>query len=449
MEHILDRSPLDFIACSHCFRPHSSPPHSTFLTACGHTVCAPCLAHPQPPDIPTTADATCPACGERGAVAPLDQSTLASDVGHCFKPLATSIEELGMAAEWQMGNLARQVEHWRTKCAEQKKTISKAMLELKKGRGVKDSLPLRPATQNQNTASRSEPASTALYPGGAQQLPLAPSRLSFTPAQTKEGRERARQNSRQGLGGGGNEGRRSKAPGESVKERLAQFAYNPSRTSHRPPATVASTPGPSRVASHSVDPRHAHDGAPSHASTGSNPFFFNPPRIGTAAAALGQGEEGYYAQQQQQQQPMEDVYEDEHAMLPPQIPATQAQRQHQPQPMASPFVSARQLQVQQQQQQQQQQGYEQQGYGHDGAQFFEAGGAFGGAGYGDGGGGGPAHGTRSGAFTPLPTPTPTFTPRPATTPSFVGSSSHRQPFRPAGGRATHGGGGGGGGYRFA
>ncbi|GAA5913183.1 hypothetical protein JCM6882_005811 [Rhodosporidiobolus microsporus] len=488
-------SPLDWIACSHC---HSSPSTSSplWLTTCTHTVCEACLFPPpaaQPPSADSAPTATCPACGVDGAVIALSAAVEHPEFAHCFKPLGTLVQELGMAAGWQMTKLSDELEFFKAKCAEQKTTLSKVASEVKQLKGVRSQAEklsaenaflrsqLAAAHEGHHAAQKQQEnayfpnggadgsrgmkrkagrspdrAALSLYPaptGAAARapprsvstaselnLPLPPTRLSFTPAQSKMAQERLKVGSRQGGATRGQvqevEGRTS--GGQTVKERLAQFAYNPSRATHR--ASAAPTPRPtqsysdpalpphsrptSRIPppqypdplSHSQPPFRLDQPFPPRTSPGSSPFFYNPPSTENVPHHQQQQQQRsspstsrrYHDEQQQQQQ----------LMPPPPVPSGSRRVQQQQQQQnggASPFVSARQLQQQQ------------------GQEYAQPPGT-------------PASASRTGAYTPAPFahahyhPPP---PPPSSTPFGTSAgASHRQPFRPAGG--SFGGGGGGG-----
>ncbi|BGP14091.1 hypothetical protein JCM10213_002386 [Rhodosporidiobolus nylandii] len=531
------RSPLDFLACSSCHRPlnPSSNSPAVWLTACAHTLCQDCLDQPTPatsaPAHPS--EATCPACGQRGAVARLETVLAegeARDLASCFRPLGELLGEVGMAAEWQLRNLADQLAFFQDKCREQKRMLASLAGKVKKQEGLKgqveqltsdnsslraqlaaaanlstqhgyapqeqqqrlgsykshENMPLRGDEQRQRGQKRKaarEPDRDALLlqPNGfaagsvppsraqsrssgstfAQQprqqqlqaqlaLPMPPSRLSFTPAQTKEAKQRERASSRQGSSvAAESEVGRGKGQNKALKlgAGLQQFVYNPSRASHRdaaptprpqPTASAAFRPSQSRSASRRqqaaplppasrgqqrplIAPRNPADySSSSAASAGSNPFFYNPPAL-DPSARVGPNypqtqDSGYddlaYAQQQQQ------AYDEELAeMPPPPLPSSGRFSHPQQQPTRSTFVSARQLQEQQQQQQM---------YYAPPASPFVA---------------------RAGAATPMPSAAG-YAPLPPSSSTPFGGSTHRQPFRPAGGGGVNGAGGAQGGYRF-
>ncbi|GAA5992533.1 hypothetical protein JCM10908_000867 [Rhodotorula pacifica] len=279
------RSPLEFVACSRCHAAYSST-LPFFLTDCAHTLCQACTANATqsvPPSGPTEGEnglgevTVCPACGHAGPVVQLD---LASSLQHCFRPLPDLIGELGMAAEWQVVNLVDQLAYFREKCAEQKRMLAKAATELKKMRDLKE--------YASTLSSRSPSVSSA--------TPLAPTRLSLTPAEQKQTaarlsaqtsvQNRAQQlqnhseffsaSSRASSRAAGSAPRQAE---ETSKDRLARFAYNPSRASNRSAAATPALPdGPHGQADGSED---------------ESPFYYNVPS--TSA-------KGYTAQQEQQQQ---------------------------------------------------------------------------------------------------------------------------------------------------
>ncbi|GAA5971510.1 hypothetical protein JCM11641_000619 [Rhodosporidiobolus odoratus] len=545
--NVTQRSPLDFVACSSCHRPFSSSVNSPsfYLTTCAHTICEPCL-FPPPATAPLPPDAPCPCCHVQGAVILLSQANLNGNVDHYFRPVADMLGDLGMATEWQMQNLAQQLEFFKTKCADQKKMLAKAGGKLKKAGGLKaqldqlsaenaslrsqlaaassaqlDSrrprqaqhdpneqvqhnifarndaqlprgekrkarrspdrnagLPLQPATYGfstphdevQHPASRhSRAESQVQYQPLDFQLP--PSRLSFNPAQSNQTKERQRQASRKGVGvqgsgssrdGGGQGGeRRSTRPDESrgIKERLQQFAYNPSRNSHRPadgPAHPQSAPAlaqsrsstrtgarqpltaqPAATPSFQQPPptsqprKRAQYHPPrvpadfsSSALGGSNPFFYQAPPSPQQArpqlsASYAQSKPQGYSGGFDEHVEEEREYQE---MPPPPVPGSSRIAQ---QSGSRQFISARQVQ-----QEQQSHGGQHGGYHQPPASPFVARGSFTPASY---------RATLAGLTPPASTPLPSFV-------ANQSASSHRQPFRPAGG-GTEGQGGGGGGYQ--
>jgi hypothetical protein len=141
-QHIA-KSPLDLVACQHCYTSISSA--QLWLTTCAHALCSTCAFPPPaaPPDPPTASEATCPIDGVRGAVIPLEEA-LKSDAAHFFRPLSGLLSDAGMAAEWQMSNLVGQLEHYKAKSLEQRKALSKVAVELKALRGIKGCVPSFP-----------------------------------------------------------------------------------------------------------------------------------------------------------------------------------------------------------------------------------------------------------------------------------------------------------------
>ncbi|TNY19887.1 hypothetical protein DMC30DRAFT_399252 [Rhodotorula diobovata] len=138
--------PLAHLACSSCRRPLSPPgtassstslnPASLFsLAPCGHILCGPCtnalVTATHSPD----AAPLCPVCGVQGHLVPLDQAP--SSVQHCFRPLPDLAHELGTAAGWQTAHLAEQLDFFKAKCAEQKSTLARCGVELKKLKALK------------------------------------------------------------------------------------------------------------------------------------------------------------------------------------------------------------------------------------------------------------------------------------------------------------------------
>ncbi|GAA5868971.1 hypothetical protein JCM8547_003238 [Rhodosporidiobolus lusitaniae] len=491
------RSPLDWLACSHCHSPFSSlesPSTSCWISSCTHALCANCLFSPQAvlPDSLQPVQGICPPCGETCTVVPLSSDTLeGSGVAHFFKPLATLTSEVGEAAAWQMEHLIEQLEYFKGKCGEQKKTLGKVAGQLKELQGLRGQLDqlaaenaslrsqlansashawqaqqsardggyamqekmdmssassgqgaqkrkrapdraiptLRSAGFGSNSRAPSRSASTALRQ--QLQLPLPPSRLSFTPAQSSETRERKKLSSRQGAARA-EEGKRQKpVEGESVKQRLQQFPYNPSRTSQRLPPPSAQQPPPSPQprfdlsASQSFPARPSHQGhysqhheahLPLHPSSDPSPFLFDP---------------------QQHDAPHPDDLE---STPPPPVPSSSRHAFQPQQPSgASPFVSARQLQQNQQQQHQRFHSSEQQQPHHPPptpsfSQHSQT--------------PRPQFQPHSGAapFAPSRTPAPSLSSAlPIPTPS---QNSHRVPFRPAGVSGGRAGGGTGGGFRY-
>ncbi|GJN88356.1 hypothetical protein Rhopal_001321-T1 [Rhodotorula paludigena] len=228
-----------------------------------------------------------------------------------------------MAASWQTTHLVEQLAYFKHKCAEQKKTLSRVGGELRKVKALKEtSLSPRSATRN-STRSHSFRA------GGSNptNLPLAPPRLSLTPAQQRSTAARSRQGleviaevsasgaiSREVVQGGAE---------DSMKSRLAKFAYDPSRAGMHRSAT--STPVQRPSTQPPVSSAHA-----------TNPFFYNPPPPRAAqldGSTQSYGQSGF----------SNDEDDDPAALMPPPpVPQRPSQPipQQQQQRSQSAFVSA-------------------------------------------------------------------------------------------------------------
>ncbi|GAA5888959.1 hypothetical protein JCM5296_002756 [Sporobolomyces johnsonii] len=159
-----EASPLAFIACSRCrrdFLASTDPADSFYLTVCAHTVCARCTF---PSGLPTgdlsTLEVACPACRTAGPLARLATDP-SSELDHCFRPLGILLAELGMAAKWQVYNLTDQLSFFKAKCHEQKKTLGKLSGEIKKIKSLKaqnDQLSAENASLRQHLSALASPA---------------------------------------------------------------------------------------------------------------------------------------------------------------------------------------------------------------------------------------------------------------------------------------------------
>ncbi|KPV76079.1 uncharacterized protein RHOBADRAFT_43517 [Rhodotorula graminis WP1] len=300
--------PLAHLACSSCRTPLSSSTASSSLNLdslaslapCGHILCSACT-------VPATGahaagvPPSCPVCGTPGLV-PRDQAT--PDVLDCFRPLPDLAQELGTAAGWQTTHLAEQLDYFKHKCAQQKDVLARVGNELNKVKALKQQvaqlnadnadlrnqlstlarqnsyrqnqpleqtqhtqheyrfaglppdpsqsrkrrlidspdrlvLPVRPAT---HASTRPRPPSRSSGSGSSghpTHLTLGPARLSLTPAQSLQTMATSLNvveevDERVGQG--------------SLRDRIAKFAYDPSRAAAA--RTAANTPRP---ASHALD----------------------------------------------------------------------------------------------------------------------------------------------------------------------------------------------------
>lgn len=152
------RSFQDFIACSACHRDYlipsvppapptstSNPPPQTFtaplpfyLTTCQHVICHSCLFGSKPAPHPLDqVRLACPACQTISPLAHLSPD----DPSNEMSPYFGDTSELGttfmMSTQFQLGTLMDQVAYLKPKCVQQKKSISRLLVEVKKVKGYK------------------------------------------------------------------------------------------------------------------------------------------------------------------------------------------------------------------------------------------------------------------------------------------------------------------------
>ncbi|SCV69044.1 BQ2448_2064 [Microbotryum intermedium] len=153
----LTHPPLEWVACLGCLRSHPSVSSSTdpwddlYITTCCHVLCARCAfgrrtdelaatAHQSTPkDLPSnetldTLSLSCAVCFSNTQFMVLDEN-IPRELAPCFRPLASTLEDLSAATHWQVDHLALQVAWLRHKCERQKGNLTKLVQELKRVKG--------------------------------------------------------------------------------------------------------------------------------------------------------------------------------------------------------------------------------------------------------------------------------------------------------------------------
>lgn len=139
MQLTLSESVYEYIVCSKC---HLTLDHSNqsqfYLTSCTHSLCAGCLwpSPSSPPVDPHAVEVVCPTCSFEGRIIKLD-GRLPEGISHCFKPSRQLLDDLGIALEFQMGNLKEQVAWLKEKVVKQRAVLNKIKDELQRSREVK------------------------------------------------------------------------------------------------------------------------------------------------------------------------------------------------------------------------------------------------------------------------------------------------------------------------
>ncbi|GAA6026767.1 hypothetical protein JCM8097_005847 [Rhodosporidiobolus ruineniae] len=369
---LVEQSPLSLLVCSSCQRPFSSPNSPAFrLAPCTHALCDTCV-----PTGTTSQPPACPVCAHPGSFAPLDHALNDPDLASFFQPLSSLLSHVESAAEWQLGNLASQLEHQRGKAKMQNRLLKKAAVEMKHLRGVKDKFAYNPSARSAprpsgstTTTPRPRPASSTQQQQQQQQAPLSLSRSASR--------------------------------------------FNP--YPHPSPRLSTSFPDPKDGGWHGDNalafaaPQDGFESAAGGGGEGGeagggeeNPFRFNPPGLsldgGGGGGGGGHGGGGYGYSSSVADLGGFELGEAEGSMPPPPVPSSS--RRGTGQQARQGFVSARTVQEQQQQ--------------ADGQGFFA------------GGGGAGTPRLQTGSFTPRPTST-------SAAPFFPSSQLHptsRQPFEP-------------------
>ncbi|GAA5900367.1 uncharacterized protein JCM6883_002823 [Sporobolomyces salmoneus] len=154
------RSFHEFIACSSCHRdyfvPSPSQPQTTpsgssepappaptaplpfYLTTCQHIICHPCLFTSKPAPQPLDqVRLPCPACQTITPLALLVLDDPTNEMSMYFSDLGEMWNTALMAAQFQLKSLMDQVEYLKPKCVQQKRSITRLLGEVKKGKGLK------------------------------------------------------------------------------------------------------------------------------------------------------------------------------------------------------------------------------------------------------------------------------------------------------------------------
>lgn len=140
MEPVLSESVFSYLVCSKCHKNYDET-DSFFLTACTHSLCSTCIWPPPaiPPANPHAIEVDCPSCSFKGRIIKLDTqpNQLPEGIAYCFRPPRALLDELGIALEFQMGNLKEQIGWLKEKVVKQRAVLNKIKDELQRSREIK------------------------------------------------------------------------------------------------------------------------------------------------------------------------------------------------------------------------------------------------------------------------------------------------------------------------
>ena len=150
------KSYLEYILCSVCRRDYLVPTPSNaststatpslaapvpfYVTTCYHEICHRCLFGTNPAPNPLDqVKLPCPACQSVTPLALLVTNDPTNELVPFFSDVAESIDLAKMGVQHQLSSLMSQVDYFKPKCSDQKKTISRLISEVKKLKAYKTS----------------------------------------------------------------------------------------------------------------------------------------------------------------------------------------------------------------------------------------------------------------------------------------------------------------------